>query len=930
MFAKMTIRKLNFLGSLVIIFVLTGALGGFWLRTVYRTFEAQSNELQEKILGSRKELMRNEVQRVVEYITFKRKQTEENIRNMLRQRVLEGHGLAMDIYRENQGKKSKGAIKRLIVERLKGIRFDSGRGYYFATTGVDAPELIASQTELTGSTMSSLKVMTKETTVRGMIGFDTGKEEEFYTYKAPKPNLPGTDFPKLSFVKYFEPFGWYIGTGVYLDDIQRMVQKEVLERIESIRYADDRYIYFFRYDGTVLWHRRTQYIGRSIFLQTDADGNEIYRKIRDACLNRQTGYFDFFWLKPETGERLPKIFYATVYPDWQWIVSTDMYIDDIRKLVREKKIELARQVRKTIAYIVFVFLGSLIPVLLLSRYFSQKLSNEFQIFSLFFQNAVKIRKPIDRKDCKFQEFQEVADLANEMIKEQIIVEQELKKHRDHLETLVGERTMELEIAKEQSESASRAKSEFLANMSHELRTPLNAILGYAQILKRQKNLTDKQKDQLEIIQNSGEHLLTLINDILDLARIEAQKMEVETEVFDLPNLIQAVLSATRLKAEEKHLSVTYEEDSKLPKMVKGDSRKLQQVLLNRLDNAIKFTDQGHVAFRVSSSALQVPNLEGPLRHLLSYIRFQVKDTGIGIPREKREEIFKPFMHWEFRGRVVEGVGLGLAICRKLIELMGGRLSLESEEGKGSTFTVELDLETVEGVQAASGKPRKGIIGYRGERKRLLVVDDSLTNRSMLVSFLEPLGFEIETAGDGREAVDKATKSKTDLILLDLLMPVMDGDESLRQIRKEARLPAIKVIGVSAAVADKDRVEKFSAACDDFISKPVETDRLLKKLKEQLLLEWIIDEAEGSAIEEEVTSFALDEEETDKIPPPAVLEEIIREAEEGAFSKIESILNALETEDSIYRDFCNRIRAYARRYDDESIIKVINSKGNGNG
>ncbi len=469
-------------------------------------------------------------------------------------------------------------------------------------------------------------------------------------------------------------------------------------------------------------------------------------------------------------------------------------------------------------------------------------------------------------------------------------------------------------AKEAAEAANRAKSEFLANMSHELRTPLNAILGYAQLLKRQKGLTASQTEQIATIHSSGEHLLALISDILDLARIEAEKIEVESIEFNLQTLIQEVLSGIRVKAVEKGLSLHYEERSAIPAIVRSDARKLRQALINLLGNAIKFTEKGRITLRVSSKEHPASSI----KHPVSCIRFEVEDTGVGIPGEKIEQIFDPFTQRKREGRSTEGVGLGLSISRRLIELMGGKLFVKSEVGKGSVFTIELEMETAAEKEAETAAPEKTITGYKGERKSILIVDDNVTNLSLLVSALEPLGFELESAENGKEAVEKAAETNPDLILMDLLMPVMDGHEALRRIKTDDRLKKIKVIGVSAAVADKEQMEKFAADCDDCISKPVNIEILLQKLEEHLRIEWI-EEEDKEGVKKEPAAVAEDK--AVRMPPKDVLDKIIKKVEMGDFSRLERILDSL-AEDETYTVFCGRIREFAKTYDDEAIVNYL--------
>lgn len=550
-----------------------------------------------------------------------------------------------------------------------------------------------------------------------------------------------------------------------------------------------------------------------------------------------------------------------------------------------------------------------------------------------------VNTPIYHADGRISKQAMIQDIT-----ERKLAEQELREHRDHLAELVKAGTAELSFAKEEAEAANRAKSEFLANMSHELRTPLNAIMGYAQILGMEENLTASQRDQISIIRSSGEQLLSLISDILDLSRIEAQKVEVEGKEFDLLELIDAVLGTTRLRAVKKKLSLTYEPLSVLPRIVKGDSKKIRQILLNLLDNAVKYTETGGVTLRVFCSGLPLPVQEathqdlervgpseyGPPSVALrepgpARFTFQVSDTGIGIQKEKMEQIFEPFIQGKSDGRAVEGIGLGLAICRRLVDLMGQRLSVESEPGRGTTFTVTLDLEVVERVKEPVRVPERAIIGYAGVSRRILVVDDNAANLSMLVSALESLGFEVHSAQSGEQALEMAKELKPDLMLLDFLMPRTDGREVLRRIKAQDSHKDIKVIGISAAVADGHGAETFAAACDDFVSKPVEFRELLEKMRRHLQIEWIEEGAEAAAIDASTRPPATDENKTPLLPPRSVLETLVEKVDLGDFAGIEETLEKLFLMDSGYADFCATIREYAARFDDDAILDYIESQ-----
>jgi len=484
-------------------------------------------------------------------------------------------------------------------------------------------------------------------------------------------------------------------------------------------------------------------------------------------------------------------------------------------------------------------------------------------------------------------------------------EEDIRKLNAELEQRVKLRTAELEVAKERAEVANQAKSAFLSNMSHELRTPLNAIMGYAQILKLQDTLTDRQQQRLEIIRTSGEHLLTLINDILDVGKIEARKMELEEVTFDLPLLLRQAFNITRIKADEKDLSFHFEAGAVLPRYVRGDERKLRQILLNLLSNAVKYTHRGGVILRAS--------------HAGGELRCEVTDTGIGIAPDKLETIFEPFTQLAVEGLVREGTGLGLTITRELATLMRGRIAVESEPGKGSTFRLEVPLATVGEAELAK-RSRKSVTGYRGERMRILVVDDNVTNASMLVSMLEPLGFPVATAGNGPEAVRLALEQRPDLVLLDLVMPEMDGLEAAREMRRHRELAESRIIGVSATVTESSRRDEFVAACDDFLAKPIQIDTLLDKIETLLGISW------ETALPEmpvaPVTEIREREREEVELPPPEEMLELHELALRGDMRKIEAWATALEERYSRYERFAGTLRELAGGYKANEILALL--------
>lgn len=775
-----------------------GMVGAIWIQQEYRKFNAELVIQKQEFIAEQKRSMKEEVNRVLSYIDYKRTTTESKLKINIREKVEEAISLSANIYAHYNDTKSDEEIQNLIVEALRPIRFNDGRGYFYIYDMQGNNILLPHSPHLEGKNLLDLKDSKGQFTIRRIIKLLGEQGESFLRWHWYKPGETKTMSEKIGFNKIFEPYNWWIGTGEYIEDFEKEVQKEALQFINTIRFGEDGYIFVYDFNAITLAHFKKSNIGVNRWNFQDASGQYVVRKLIAISQEEEGGYLEYVGtVRPTTGLPAPKLGYAQAVMDWEWMIGCGIYVDSINATVARQKTALVKEIQHTILFILGVLVIALTIIGFVTRYFARKIIDNISVFSRFFNKASTDAIRIEDESVHFSEFKTLARSANKMIEERNKAEKSLEQLQ---EKLTRSKKME-------------ALGVLAGGVAHDLNNLLSGVVGYPDLILTTLPADSPYRKYIVAIQESGKKMASIVQDLLTLARRSVlQKVSIRlNDIID--NYLQSPEYQKLLQDNPEIQLKTDLQQNLLP--INGSHAHLQAAMMNLIANAAEAQPNGGV-IHITSQNICIERKEKD-RHDLEpgdYVLISVRDEGMGISENDLERIFEPFFTTKHMGKK-SGTGLGMAVVWGTVKDHDGHINVTTEKNLGTTFDLyfpasrDIDL---------SFKECSDIEDIRGNGETVLVVDDLQEQRDLAQAILHELGYRVTTVSSGEKALEFLAENKVDIVLLDMLMdPGLDGLETFKRILKiNTNQKAI----IASGYAETDRVKAAKMiGVGQYVKKP---------------------------------------------------------------------------------------------------------------
>ncbi len=759
----------------------------------YAEFRLSSEKIHNEFLLQKKALVRTEVEKALSYIEFSRSRTELRLKEELQSRTNEAYAMSMSLYSIHEGEKSREEIQQIIHDALRSVQWDSGRGYYFAESMAGVEMVNRNNPELEGVNIIDLQDDTGKYLVREIIAVAKEKGAGFCSYHWNKPGEPGVLRPKFSYVKYFEPLDWVIGTGKYMDEVEEEVKQEVLLRLEDVRFGEGGYLFIGQWNGLIMSKPAK---GKNMLGVTDPNGVKIVQELIKAA--KSGGDFvEYVMPNIDSQRQVPKISYSSQVKEWEWFVGAGIYLEEIDDLIVAEQAKLKQNIKKYLFRTFMVFFAVVLVALMVARYVSARIKLNMESFFDFFKKAVSQSAKIEQNSIYFSEFRMLAQSANLMIEEKRELEARLR-HAQKMEaigTLAG-------------------------GIAHDFNNILTPIIGYSEISLMMVDKDDDIAQNLQEIKKAANRAKDLVQQILVLSRHKEKitsPLQIQLIVKEVIKLIRSTIPA--------NIEIQQQIDPE-SKLVMADSTKIHQVVMNLATNAFHAMEDGNGVLTITLKNV-IYGEDSAAPHVVPgcYVELTVSDTGCGIEPAIVERIFEPYFTTKDIGK---GTGLGLAVIKGIVDSYNGYIEVSSERGEGTT--VQVCLPAIE-EKAVSEREAQGPL--IGGSERILLVDDEEAIVGLYKETLGRLGYKVTAFCNSEEMFEtfQASPDSFDLVITDQSMPHLSGSELAKKILKiRPDIPIILCTGFSSIVSEPQARE---IGIDQFIMKPINQKELALAIREGL-------------------------------------------------------------------------------------------------